>query len=51
MKLPKQAIPLAKPNPVSIIVEDDYDVVELGTVESASLSTSKIPNITTKKVL
>ncbi|XP_060879430.1 general transcriptional corepressor trfA-like isoform X3 [Metopolophium dirhodum] len=53
MKLPKQAIPLPKPVPVSIIVEDEDDVVELEfeTVESASSSTSKITNTTTKKLM
>ncbi|XP_029347161.1 uncharacterized protein LOC100573541 [Acyrthosiphon pisum] len=51
MKLPKQAIPLPRPDPVSIAVEDDDDAVELEfeTVESASSSTSKITNKTTKK--
>jgi len=53
MKLPKQAISLPKADPVSISVEDDYDVVilEFETVESASSSTSKISNTTTKKLI
>lgn len=51
VKLPKLAIPKSKPedNPVSIISDDEDDVIALNAVESAKPSTSKIENSTPKK--
>ena len=52
MKLPKQAISLSKSDPVSITLEDDDDVVILDfETEPGSSSTSKITNVSTKKVI
>ncbi|XP_026809941.1 uncharacterized protein LOC113551722 isoform X2 [Rhopalosiphum maidis] len=51
MKLPKLSIPLSKPvnGSVSIISDDEDDVISLNKVDSAKASTSKSQNSTPKK--
>ncbi|XP_015370580.1 PREDICTED: activating transcription factor 7-interacting protein 1-like isoform X2 [Diuraphis noxia] len=51
MKLPKLATPLPKTDnkPVSIVVDDDEDDIELDVIKSGNPSTSNITNTPTKK--
>jgi len=53
MKLPKLSIPLSKPvnGSVSIISDDEDDVISLNKVDSVKASTSKSQNSTPKKVI